>query len=183
MRSPRHTMVTKDEIELRKELRDYAWKYFDRHAGQRLIAFNFYLALSGIIVAGLFAILREEVTWAAPVLAAILTYVSFVFWKIDCRTRTLTKHSENALKFIEGMLPELTDEVDGTPHICKLFQREKHDQKRAVPRELTYTDCFGRIFWLFGVGGIVLAISISLYLITPRNAASTPPIAVPTSNT
>ncbi|WP_425619068.1 hypothetical protein NA78x_002799 [Anatilimnocola sp. NA78] len=136
---------------------EYAWKYFDRHAEQRLKTFNFYLLLCGAIIAGICGVLREpKMEWMTVVLASILSFVSFVFWKLDRRNRTLTKRSEQALQFLEDKLV-YADGPDGVPHICKLFQREAHDRERAHVSEYSYSRCFGLVFALFGFGGFASA--------------------------
>jgi len=162
------------EENLRKELRDYAWKYFDRHAEQRLKAFNFYILLCGAIVAGVAASLRDDgPQWLAILLALILSVVSFVFAKLDRRTRFLTKHSEEALKVIEGAMKELPDESSGAPHRCKLFLREKYEQGKCGPEEYSYTTCFRWLFLLFGFGGLALAAHLG------RKMHSEPKVAPP----
>ncbi len=40
-----------DSIQLKDKL-DYAWKWFEYHAGQRLVAFNFLLVLMGALSVG-----------------------------------------------------------------------------------------------------------------------------------
>lgn len=144
--------------DLIKELREYAWKYFDRHAEQRLKTFNFYILFCGAILAGMVAIMRDDhASWLAPMLAGVLCAVSFVFWKLDQRTRVLTRHSEDALKYLENeMSDKLPDEPGGVPHRCKVFVREKYNQERGRPDEWSYTRCFGLIFFLFGWGGFLL---------------------------
>jgi hypothetical protein len=109
--------------DLRKELRGYAWAYFDRHAEQRLKTFNFYLILCGAIIAGL---VSQKSTELLPysLLRFLLSFVSFIFWKLDVRNHDLTKHSEEALKLLEDELG-LPDESEGVPHRCKLFRREE----------------------------------------------------------
>lgn len=154
------------EQELRKELRQYAWAYFDRHAEQRLKTFNFYLILCGVIVAGLFSFTRnlDDLPNAWP-LPFLLSFVSFIFWKLDVRNRDLTKHSEEALKLLEDELP-LPDESEGVPHRCKLFRREEIESSRlkrfpAAPLKtayFSYSTSFLWIFKLFGYGGFVLGI-------------------------
>ena len=152
------------EEELRKELREYAWAYFDRHAEQRLKTFNFYLILCGAIVAGLFSRKPDDLpnAWPLPFLFSVL---SFIFWKLDVRNCDLTKHSEEALKLLEDELP-LRDESEGVPHRCKLFRREEIESSRlkrfpAAPLKtayFSYSTSFLWIFKLFGYGGIVLGI-------------------------
>ena len=154
------------DTELRKELRKYAWDYFDRHAEQRLKTFNFYLLLCGAIIAGVisFAQKSEQVRYAWP-LGFLLTLVSFIFWKLDVRNRQLTKHSEEALKLLEDE-SDLSDESPGVPHRCKLFRREEVESSKLnrfpsaplTTAYFSYTTCFNWLFTLLGVGGAILGI-------------------------
>jgi hypothetical protein len=147
------------EPELVKELRQYAWAYFDRHAEQRLKTFNFYLVLCGAIIAGLISRKPSELPNYSSLLF-LLSFVSFIFWKLDVRNRDLTKHSEEALKLLEDEL-SLPDE-SGVPHRCKLFRREENDfsKLKRFPKStyFSYTTCFRFIFALFGFGGFILGI-------------------------
>ena len=146
--------------DLRRELRQYAWAYFDRHAEQRLKTFNFYLILCGAIIAGLISRKPDELPNSWPLLF-LLSFVSFIFWKLNVRNRDLTRHSEEALKLLDDELP-LPDESEGVPHRCKLFRREENESRKLkrFPKSLyfSYTTCFRFIFALFGVGGFVLGI-------------------------
>ena len=145
----------------RKELRDYAWKYFDRHAEQRLKTFNFYLLLCGGFIAGIVTVLGRQEFGAAGALAILFSFVSFVFCKLEVRNRHLTKHSEEALKTLEDEL-SLPDEPGGMPHRCKLFRREEAEmsKKRRFPRGtyFSYTTCFKLIFGVFGWGSAMLGL-------------------------
>lgn len=157
-----------EKMSLRKELRHEAWVYFDRHAEQRLKTFNFYLLLVGAIIAGFISAKDKlPVTW--PILA-LLAPVTFIFYKLDVRNRQLTKHSEEALKILEDLLP-LPDNRDGSPHRCKLFRHEQYEseqlkkltQGRLIPARFSYTTCFNWLFALFGYGGAMLS-AVLLYL-------------------
>lgn len=142
-----------------EKLREYAWKYFDRHAEQRLKAFNFYILLCGAVIAGMCAVLREDkAKWIAEVLAGVvIPFVTIVFWKLDNRTRDLVKHSEECLKAIEDQY-ELQDEPTGAPNQCKLFRREEYERSKCQPHEWSYTYCFRCLFVLFFLGGPAIAL-------------------------
>jgi hypothetical protein len=139
-------------------LRDYAWKYFDRHAEQRLKTLHFYLLLS-VALAGAIAATRggrsPEAAWP---LGILLVALSLIFWLLDRRNRHLIKQAERSLRWLERELG-LPGE-DGKPHPCLLFEREAHDTD-ALPRHalarFTYTKCFQLLFLLFGIGGLAMA--------------------------
>ena len=142
--------------------RKYAWDYFALHADQRLRAFHFYILLSTAVLGGFGLLLRngEFHPWMS-VAGFLLVFLSFVFWKLDNRTRQLVKLGENALKYLDAQfnLPDL----DGKPNALCLFQREFVDTA-ALNRwplssgHFSYARCFRWMFLMFALVGIVIAV-------------------------
>ncbi len=152
--------------ELRKELHGFVWAYFDRHAEQRLKSFNFYLIICAAVSAGILAFARapQSIVGAGPQFL-LLSFFSFVFWRLDGRNRQLVEHSEEGLKLLEDEL-DLADEADGIPHRLKVFRREESDSsKRRGLSAFTYTVCFNCTFCLFGCLGLVMGALWLLQLI------------------
>jgi len=93
-------------------------------------------------------------------LGFLLSFLSFVFWKLDCRTRNLIKNAEEALKALDAQhgLPR-----QGTvPHSLELFARDAHvsDSKPKWPLttgHFSYSRCFEWVFIAFGIGGLLSA--------------------------
>lgn len=149
--------------ELRKEMRDYAWLYFERHAEQRLKTVNFYLVMCAVIIGGIVPFSQHfgefHDTWP---LWYLLSFITFVFWKLDVRNRRLIKNAERSLIHLEDSLP-LEDEGQGMPHCCKLFRREQAETNllpklhKAFPwaAHFSYTKCFSCLFILFGGAGVL----------------------------
>lgn len=143
------------------DFREYAWNYFALHAGQRLQTFEFYITLSTAILGGFFAMMQaaHASRWVS-LLGFLLSFLSFVFWKLDCRTRNLIKNAEEALKALDAQhgLPR-----QGTvPHPLELFARDAHvsDSKPKWPLttgHFSYSRCFEWVFIAFGIGGLVSA--------------------------
>jgi hypothetical protein len=153
----------KDEISER--LQDQAWKYFSLHADQRLKTFNFYLILATIIVGGLLTVMKDlKTAYIGAILAFTLTLLSFVFWKLDQRTRQMIWYAEEALKWCETEM-QLPQE-NFCPHVASIFRREEHLTKHArrpqrlniFVRHFSYSECFSLIFFVFGLGGFVLGL-------------------------
>ena len=149
------------------EFRDYAWNYFKAHAEARLTTFRFYLVFCTLIVAGMLAITGEgKQSTAAAGLAFLLSFLSFVYWKVDVRHKQIIKHAEAALMFIESE-SRLPDQ-DGMPHILKLFQREEHATRtlKRFPRSLSldahfsYSICVNLVFIIFGATGVILGVRL-----------------------
>jgi hypothetical protein len=153
----------------KENLRKYAWDYFQLHASQRLTTFNFYIVISSAIVTVLFTVFEK--TYKVPslgiLLGFLLIFFSFVFWKLDSRTKFLIKQAEEALKYLES-ISDVGEGTEQTPHVTQIFMREDHISnisKRGSSslwnRSLTYSDCFNLVFFAFSTTGL-LGIILSL---------------------
>jgi hypothetical protein len=143
------------------EWREYAWKYFSLHAEQRLKTFHFFVVLSTVISGAILTIIKDmsNAAYAAP-MCYLLSFLAFIFWKLDQRNRELIKHGESALQSLEkdtmASVPE--------PASVHLFVSEegKTNAKKRFPKaplmsaHFSYTNCFNWVFFVFGVGGFFL---------------------------
>lgn len=156
-----------DSYKIRVESREYAWKYFQLHAGQRMSIFNFFVLISAILTAGLAGALQKngECQFIKIALSVGLLFVSFSFWKLDQRVRFLVKHAECILKKIET---ESVNKGENSEGISLFTQEEIKTQYLSNNRKwfcpfcchLSYSKCFGIIYFIFaalGIIGIVLA--------------------------
>lgn len=148
-----------------RELREHAWSYFVLHADQRLKTFHFYLIFATLIAGAIVTIVRDGKSFAAAgVLALLLAFLSFVFWKLDKRNKQLIKHGEDAIKLIERRsgLPDQGEE----PHRLKLFLHEEYTSAKLkrFPHtwpwlaHFSYSTCFNAVFLVFGAGGLVAGV-------------------------
>jgi hypothetical protein len=159
------------DTEQLSQLRRYAWGYFSVHADQLLKTFNFYAVLSTAIVAGILAIAKDATNPAvAAPLAFLLSFLSFIFWKLDQRNRQLIKHGENALKHLEREIEPSTD--PSAPHILQIFRYEEN-ATNALSRfpktwwltraHFSYSTCFNSVFFVFGFGGAIVGCVLLLW--------------------
>jgi hypothetical protein len=150
-----------DGSSAQKDLRDYAWNYFQLHANQRLATFNFYIALSTLVTTGLVASFHKDIKIPSlgAVLGLLLIAFSYIFYRLDERNRALVHYGEEALKLFERRIKKeaIGDDI-------KMFLIEEKDtkdinDKRSPFEQLiepyTYTNCFRAIFWTFGAIGVV----------------------------
>jgi hypothetical protein len=108
---------------LRAELRDYAWKYFSTHADQRLKSFNFFLTLYTFAFGGLILLVKDAHSPLLGALAGVLlSFLAFIFWKLDVRNRELIAYGEAALKHLEDDA-RLTDGPSGLHPAKPTFPR------------------------------------------------------------
>lgn len=158
--------MTPDE---RREARTYAWGYFALHADQRMKLFNFFLILSGLILAA-FPAVRGMAAGAKVValLPLLLVLTAFIFWRLEKRTRRLVKNAEDALRFLDEQWP-FEPLPDKSPPYLRLFERDDYFMevvkrrwwaKRFVP--ISYADSF-RIAYLM-IGGVGLGLAAWVWL-------------------
>lgn len=145
-----------------KDQRQYVWNYFQLHASQRLITFNFYIVISTAIAAGYAVALRAN---GIPVLAILLGFtislLSFVFWKLDMRNKLLIKNAEEALKYLEALAGTPGDK--NKSNILKIFTYEEgQSNKMKMTKSFwpwnnhySYSKCFNIVFAVFGVLGLL----------------------------
>lgn len=155
--------------EFLKEMREYSWNYFIAFAEARLSTFRFYLAFCAILIAGLAALLSINEKWLAISLGLLLSFLSFIYWKVDVRHKALIKHAEQALEFLEKKFP--LPEGEKQPHVLQLFYSETEREKsyRRFPRcfspkaYFSYSTSVNLVFVIFGLGGIIVAIVLIIH--------------------
>jgi lipoprotein signal peptidase len=136
---------------------DYAFKYFELHAKQRMTVFNFFLVIAGILTAGIAASLsKDSMPLLAAALSLVLILISIVFWKLDARTSFLIKHAETALTAGEVHLNESARLISTEPDDFEAHR----NQKSFWARGTTYSVCFRIVFSAMiaiGVLGLLLS--------------------------
>ena len=91
-----------DPLPLKDSL-DYAWKWFQYHAGQRMLAFNFLLILMGALSIGYYKAFDSGSHWHAAIVAAFGVVVTFAFLVLEWRNEELVNIGRNALRSIEEL--------------------------------------------------------------------------------
>ncbi|MEH6689299.1 MAG: hypothetical protein V7693_18810 [Halopseudomonas sabulinigri] len=132
---------------------EHAWRYFELHAQQRMTVFNFYLAISGLLAAGIGMCLQQgpKFSLLISILGVFLSCISFLFWKLDIRTSKMIKNAESVLQRIESeaILPE-----------AALFTSESNRcGSQGLFSIWTYGRCFRVAFltvWFVGIGFALL---------------------------
>ena len=85
------------------------------------------------------------------ILGSFAALVSFIFWKLDLRTRTLVKQGEEALRILDNLheIPNLQG-----PSPLKLFEREEYLVKKKansspIMGHYSHSRCFEWPSWLW----------------------------------
>ena len=152
---------SKDQSIDMEALLEYSWNYFHFHAAQRISVFNFFVVLAGLMLGGLFSTFHQDFKMPAlgSVLGFGLSFVSFVFWKLDGRAKFLIKNAEASLADLESRFQ--TAGGANKPHVTQLIKwestktRELRDsQKRWWPRsQYSYSQSFNLLFLVVGLMG------------------------------
>ena len=136
---------------------EHAWRYFELHAQQRMTVFNFFLAISGLVAAGIGVSLQQggEFSSLVSLLGCFLTLISLIFWKLDQRVSSMIKQAEVVLCHLEGL--GLSDEA-------KIFTKEVATSKGTGLGEIwTYGRCFRISFFMVGIIGCLFVVVPYLY--------------------
>lgn len=131
---------------------EHAWRYFELHAQQRMTVFNFYLAISGLICAGVGVGFQEgeRLQLLTSMLGVFLSLVSFLFLKLDQRVSEMIKRAEAALRVIER---------DHTLPEAALFSRDLCTMPaQGFFNPWTYGRCFRVAFFTVGIVGVIFAV-------------------------
>lgn len=142
------------------KLFEHAWKYFEIHSQQRVNVINFFLAISGIVGAGIGLSLQQGggFNYSAGMLSLFLSFLSFIFWKLDERVSEMIKNSEEALACLEKQFEKSE---------AKLFTNDRINtsSRKGLLSTWTYGRCFRCAFYVVGYAGFLIAIfSFSLII-------------------
>lgn len=143
--------------------KEYAWKYFELNADQRMKAFNFSLILVGVSIGALASSLRFNNYEFTLLVGIFLFAVSIIFSIIDLRSRQLLRYGIKALKVLEK-------QDVSTPTTIDVFTKEEEYKKKhwLIGNILSYTFAINLFHLLImAVGGISI-----YYAYTQLTAAS-----------
>jgi len=144
----------------------YAWEYFKYHAQQRQAVFRFFLIIAGAMSAAYLLTYQEKadasLKYARPLLAAMLTVVCFLFWRLDVRSYQLVKIAEDYLKRDEVKLAAALDGIDE----IRLIDRSNRNKSKTF--FMRWFASFRLVYaWLFALigllGGGLLVVAVAPY--------------------
>ncbi|MEC5397959.1 hypothetical protein [Uliginosibacterium sp. H1] len=148
-------MTTPLNEDQQKTLRSYAWGHFVQHAEQRLKTFNFYVVFCTVLI-GAFSTLasKDGISANFVLLPLLLSVLSFVFWKLDERTKMLIAVSSDALRYLDRLaLADAPPEAQ----VLGLFAMDDSNTSRQSKYPLLSGHFnYSRVFnWVFGLMGLV----------------------------
>jgi hypothetical protein len=105
----RATMSTHSEDQKRtiaKDALEHAWGWFALHARQRMHCVNFFFVAVAFLATGYVTALTKEFRGLAVGISALGVLISWLFHRLDNRTRELVQAGEDAMKPFQHRLAE-----------------------------------------------------------------------------
>lgn len=124
-----------------------SFSYFESHVRQRFYFINFYMIITIALLSSTYLMKTDGNFSAALIIITHLSelFVTFVFFRLEERTKNLIKNSEGVLKEIESQL-EVPDEM-------KVFRLEEDRTNQLKNRRckkmfppISYSECFRLLF-------------------------------------
>ena len=167
-----------DHPDLQDVFRENAWRHFAIHAEQRLRMFQFYITISTALLGGGVLLIRTGQNAIALLLLSFLaSFFSFVFWKLEIRTRILVKNSEDAIKYLDRSYD--VPDVDGKPSPLKLFTRDdsrtQSNKRFSALSHFSYHKCFVMVFAVIGILGVLGMVYGLTEILCTRSTLELPP--------
>ena len=137
--------------------REYAWQWFQYHAGQRQTVFRFYLVMIGVVSTGYVTSMTvTDLRSVSFLFGLLLIVISILFWLLDERSVTLIKLAEDYLKKEEERLKLIL----GHPEIRITYRADKERDTRFF---MVWMYSFRRIYRIIFVLISMIGLSIILY--------------------
>ena len=127
-----------------KWARDHAWRWFEYHAGQRIIIFRFYLIFIALLVAGYSTLTINGQHWSSIIAGVFLAFATFLFHRLDLRNSQLVKIAEYFLKEEEQLVADRLSR----PKLRLAIEAENKWRKRPYSFKDIYSLLFGSIYIL-----------------------------------
>ncbi len=103
--SATNDLLSANDLETVKARMTYAWSVWEFHGRQRLSMFNYFLVITGVLISGYLAALKEEALPGLPPALCLLGLIlCWVFAMIDWRNREMLYFADNLLQESEKRL-------------------------------------------------------------------------------
>ncbi len=86
--------MTDNEMELLKARAELAWKWFEFHANQRAVLFNWFLIVTGVLMNAYVLAVKESLFAVATTICLFGVLEAISFFVFDTRNRELTNYGE-----------------------------------------------------------------------------------------
>jgi hypothetical protein len=151
----RGTASEDSDTNLLHERLDYAWKWFDYHAKQRVSMFNFFLIASGLLATAYVNALKDGQNVLGAVVSFLGGLIALGFVVLDWRNATLVYLGENVLRRLEKgyLFVDFSGLDEKLKEVGKgILYRDTHESRRCWRRWQKHTYCLKFIEILVALG-------------------------------
>src|SRR3990167_8674432 len=156
-----------DDVEFSEWVK-ICFAYFDSHSRQRFSFVNFYIIISTALLYSISFIRGENPIYWIVIIAHIFELViTFIFWRLECRSKFLIDNSERVLKNIEKSFftdQASRDEFSLYSHEEGETGKQKNNRCCWVRHPVTYRECFNLLFLCIAAYSIGVIIVVSCHL-------------------
>lgn len=142
--------LSKEKIITDKEWLELSWNYFSILSGQRMGMIDFYIVVEVALIGAFFTMIggNTRMLWAECTVCAAIALISFVFYLLDYRNKTM-------IHCCEKIMSDIEEKYALDKHDIKLpFHYIERKTEKAKIR-ITYSVIFRFLFLLIGVFGLV----------------------------
>lgn len=129
------------------ELREYAWHWFEYHAGQRLTEFRYFLIFFGALAVGFSKSIDNSNFIIASIICWFGVFISFAFLMLDCRNQQLVTAGRDALEHLEQ-----TDNSMKREPKLQLIHNSQNNRRSWVSHSFWFRLIYGVCILLFVIG-------------------------------
>lgn len=131
------------------------WNYFNLQSQQRLQMINFYVTIEVVLIGAFFTTINifKDMRWISYVVCTAILLTSFIFWRLDVRTRYLIRWCNECILNMEKCYGNIY------PDDFQLLHHSLKSNSRLKLKD-TYTKCF--LCYYFSVGGFAVLMIICL---------------------
>lgn len=138
-----------------KAAREYAWQWFQYHAGQRQTVFRFFLIVAGAAFGGYLTAARVQglQDWAYW-FGAIMVVLAVLFGRLDIRSHDLVRCAEMYLRREESRLADILGTQD--IRISQRAHDARVDAKGLAKWIYSFRQVYRVLFWGVGMAGMAI---------------------------
>lgn len=142
--------MPKDRSISDKDWLELSWNYFSLLSGQRMGMIDFFIVVEVALIGAFLTMIggNTRILWAECTVCAAIALISFVFYLLDYRNKTMIHCCEKIMSDIEEKY------ASDKPDIKLPFHYIEHKTEKAKIR-ITYSVIFRFLFLLIGVFGVI----------------------------
>lgn len=159
-----------DDHDLLQQRLDYAWRYFESAARQRMLFFNYYLIIVGVLVNGYVLAVKESMEAVAAFICILGIVSCLAFIAFDVRTLGFVRLAVAVLEHIERTRLFPDDFVAGSEQLG--LMRKEAERRKKTGAAWLWTRALDHKIWIRGIQAIVLvAFILGLFYLKSHGAS------------